>query len=163
MSALIMAGVFIRDENGRYANSPGSDQFRSDHPESMRNMVVLLTGRCAQGCGSPYEAVRTNWPALNAGFGVGLYEYVEKDPETSKSFGPAMREAARPVATVLAQHLPLEDVRTIVDVDVGGATASCSRASSRRARGSRAAASTARTRAGGPRPRCASRATSPVG
>jgi hypothetical protein len=82
-------------------------------------MSMLLTGLYAQGCGSLLEAVQTGKPALNARYGVGLYEYLEEDPETAKIFDRAMQEVARPVAAVLAQHLPLANARTVVDVGGG--------------------------------------------
>jgi C-methyltransferase len=119
MSALMMAGVFARDEDGRYRNTESSEPLRSDGPQSIRYMAMLLTGLYAQGCGSLLEAVRTGRPALDARFGLGLYEYLETDPETSLIFDRAMQEVARPVATVLSQNLPLDNVRTIVDVGGG--------------------------------------------
>ncbi|GAB1639948.1 methyltransferase [Krasilnikovia sp. MM14-A1259] len=119
LSALLMVGVFARDEDGRYRNSEGSEQLRTDHPQSLRHMCMLLTGLYAQGCGSLLEAVQTGKPALNARYGMGLYEYLEQDAETARIFDRAMQEVARPVAAVLAEHLPLENVRTIVDVGGG--------------------------------------------
>lgn len=119
LSALQMVGVFARDEDGRYRNTEGSEPLRTDHPNSLRHMSILLTGLYAQGCGSLFEAVQTGKPALNARFGVGLYEYLEEDPETARIFDLAMQEVARPVAGVLAQHLPLANARTVVDVGGG--------------------------------------------
>ncbi|GAA2529099.1 hydroxyneurosporene-O-methyltransferase [Winogradskya humida] len=119
LDALTMVGVFARDEDGRYLNSESSEQLRTDHPQSMRYMSMLLTGLYAQGCGSLLEAVQTNKPALTVRYGVGLYEYLEKDAETAQIFDKAMQEVARPVAGVLAQHLPLANARTVVDVGGG--------------------------------------------
>jgi hypothetical protein len=80
---------------------------------------MLLTGLYAQGCGSLLEAVQTGKPALSVRYGVGLYEYLEQDPETARIFDRAMQEAARPVAAILAEHFPFDNVRTVVDVGGG--------------------------------------------
>lgn len=119
MKALIMVGVFAQDEEGRYTHSPLSEQLRTGHPQSMRHMCMLLTGLYAQGCGALPEAVQTGQSALNARFGLGLYEYLEQDPETARIFDRAMQEAARPVAAMVAEHYPFENVRTVIDVGGG--------------------------------------------
>ncbi|WP_308129985.1 methyltransferase [Kitasatospora aureofaciens] len=120
MTALTALGVFARDEEGRYTNSPQSEQLRTDHPESIRHLTVLLCGLYAQAAaGGLTQAVRTGTSVMPNAFGVSLYEYLEKDPETARIFDLAMQDWARPIGAVLAEHVPFENVRTVIDVGGG--------------------------------------------
>ncbi|MFH9419147.1 methyltransferase [Streptomyces sp. NPDC017529] len=120
MRAVTALGVFARDEEGRYTNSPLSEQLRTDHPESIRHLTSLLCGLYGQAAsGGLTQAVRTGTSVMPHAFGVSLYEYLEKDAETSRIFDLAMQDWARPIGKVLAEHLTFENVRTVVDVGGG--------------------------------------------
>ncbi|MEU1425368.1 methyltransferase [Kitasatospora sp. NPDC005751] len=123
MTALAALGIFARDEDGRYTNSPQSELLRTDHPDSMRHLTALLCGLYAQAAaGGLAEAVRTGTSVMPHAFGVPLYEYLEKDPETARIFDLAMQDWARPIGKILAEHVPFEDVRTVIDVGGGNGT-----------------------------------------
>ncbi|MER6398371.1 methyltransferase [Kitasatospora sp. NPDC059973] len=123
MTALTALGIFARDEDGRYTNSPQSELLRTDHPDSMRHLTALLCGLYAQAAaGGLAEAVRTGTSVMPHAFGVSLYEYLEKDPETARIFDLAMQDWARPIGKILAEHVPFEDVRTVIDVGGGNGT-----------------------------------------
>lgn len=123
MTALTALEVFTKDEDGRYANSAQSEQLRTDHPESIRHLTALLCGLYGQAAaGGLTEAVRTGTSVMPHVFGVPLYEYLDKDPETARIFDLAMQDWARPIGTVLAEHVPFEDVRTVIDVGGGNGT-----------------------------------------
>ena len=123
LQALTALGVFTRDEEGRYANSPLSEQLRSDHPESVRNLATLLCGLYGHAAtGGLTEAVRTGKSVMPCAFGVPLYEYLDRNPETARIFDRAMQDWARPIGTVLAEHVPFGNVRTVVDVGGGNGT-----------------------------------------
>ncbi|MFI8084019.1 methyltransferase [Kitasatospora sp. NPDC086009] len=123
MTALTALGIFARDEDGRYTNSPQSELLRTDHPDSMRHLTALLCGLYAQAAaGGLAEAVRTGTSVMPHAFGVPLYEYLEKDPETARIFDLAMQDWARPIGKILAEHVPFEDVRTVIDVGGGNGT-----------------------------------------
>ncbi|MFD0279586.1 methyltransferase [Kitasatospora sp. NPDC127111] len=123
MTALTALGVFAKDEDGRYTNSPQSELLRTDHPDSMRYLTALLCGLYAQAAaGGLAEAVRTGTSVMPHAFGVPLYEYLDKDPETARIFDLAMQDWARPIGAVLAEHVPFENVRTVIDVGGGNGT-----------------------------------------
>jgi C-methyltransferase len=123
MDALTALGIFTRDEAGRYANSPQSEQLRTDHPESIRYLAALLCGLYGQAAaGGLAQAVRTGTAVMPAAFGVSLYEYLEKDPETAQIFDLAMQDWSRPIGTLLAQHVPFDNARTVIDVGGGNGT-----------------------------------------
>ncbi|MEU9988129.1 methyltransferase [Streptomyces sp. NPDC048045] len=120
MNALTALGVFARNEEGRYTNSPLSEQLRTDHPESIRYLTALLCGLYAQAAsGGLAQAVQHGTSVMPQAFGVSLYEYLDKDAETARIFDLAMQDWARPIGTVLAEHVPFENVRTVVDVGGG--------------------------------------------
>ncbi|WP_335984376.1 MULTISPECIES: methyltransferase [Streptomycetaceae] len=123
LQALTALGVFTRDEQGRYANSPLSEPLRSDHPESVRNLAALLCGLYGHAAtGGLTEAVRTGTSVMPAAFGVSLYEYLDQHPDSARIFDRAMEDWARPIGTVLAEHVPFAGVRTVVDVGGGNGT-----------------------------------------
>jgi C-methyltransferase len=119
MKALMMVGVFAQDENGSFTNSPLSERLITDHPESVRHLVMLLGGLYFQACGGLLESAKTGKSALQFVFGVPLYEYLERDPAEAEIFNRAMQERARPVAGTLARNYPFENARTVVDVGGG--------------------------------------------
>ncbi|MFE2377395.1 methyltransferase [Streptomyces sp. NPDC059398] len=123
LQALTALGVFARDEEGRYVNSPLSEQLRSDHPESVRNLAALLCGLYGHAAtGGLTEAVRTGKSVMPCAFGVPLYEYLDQNPESARIFDRAMQDWARPIGTILAEHVPFGNVRTVVDVGGGNGT-----------------------------------------
>lgn len=120
MKAVTALGVFARDEEGRYTNSPLSEQLRSDHPESIRHLTSLLCGLYTQAAsGGLTEAVRTGTSVMPHALGVSLYEYLDKDAETARIFDLAMQDWARPIGVLAAEHISFENVRTVVDVGGG--------------------------------------------
>ncbi|MGK5638811.1 methyltransferase [Streptomyces sp. URMC 126] len=120
MKAVTALGVFARDEEGRYTNSPLSEQLRSDHPESIRHLASLLCGLYTQAAsGGLTQAVRTGTSVMPHAFGVSLYEYLDKDPETARIFDLAMQDWSRPIGVLAARHISFEGVRTVVDVGGG--------------------------------------------
>ncbi|HEY7143617.1 MAG TPA: methyltransferase [Streptosporangiaceae bacterium] len=119
MKALTMVGVFARDEDGSFTNSSLSERLKTDHPESVRHLCMLLGGLYFQACGGLLEAVKTGKPALPFVFGVSLYEHLERDPADAEIFDRAMQERAGPVAATLAENYPFENARTVIDVGGG--------------------------------------------
>ncbi|MEU3544391.1 methyltransferase [Streptomyces paromomycinus] len=123
LQALTALGVFTRDADGRYANSPMSEPLRSDHPDSVRHLATLLCGLYGQAAtGGLTQAVRAGTSVMPCTFGVGLYEYLDSHPDTARIFDLAMQDWTRPIATLLADNLPLDDVHTVVDVGGGNGT-----------------------------------------
>lgn len=120
MKAVTALGVFARDEEDRYINSPLSEQLRSDHPESIRHLASLLCGLYAQAAaGGLTQAVRTGTSVMPHAFGVSLYEHLDQDAETARIFDLAMQDWARPIGVLAAEHVSFDGVRTVVDVGGG--------------------------------------------
>ncbi|WP_409180805.1 methyltransferase [Amycolatopsis sp. VS8301801F10] len=120
MQAVAALGIFTVDENRRYANTAASEQLKSDHPQSIRHLASLICGLYGQAAaGGLAKAVKDGTAVMPAAFGVSLYEYLENDAETSRIFDLAMQDWSRPIGVVLAEHVPFENVRVVVDVGGG--------------------------------------------
>ncbi|WP_157408311.1 methyltransferase [Actinoplanes sp. N902-109] len=119
LNALTMAGIFAYDEQGRLTNNETSEPLRTNHPQSMRNLAILLNVLYFQSLGSLVDAVKTGQPALNLRFGMGLYEVMEQDPEMARILDLAMQEWTRPVGATILEHFPFDNVTSIVDVGGG--------------------------------------------
>jgi hypothetical protein len=117
LDALAMVGVFARTEDGRFVNSPGSEQLRTDHPESIRHWCMLAGEMYDDAWSGLLHTVTTGKPGLAEGT---IYDRMAQDPEAARVFDLAMQDLTRPVAPNLARAYAFGDrARTVVDVGGG--------------------------------------------
>ncbi|MFF7247136.1 methyltransferase [Embleya sp. NPDC008237] len=122
MQTLAMWGVFTRDAHDGFALSEAFAPLRADHPRSVRNLCILTAETYDDAFGALSATVRTGRSGFERVFGVSLYEFLEKSPDTGRIFDAAMAELARPTAAALAQEYDFTGVDTLIDVGGGDGT-----------------------------------------
>jgi hypothetical protein len=122
MRTLVVAGLFAREEDGRFANTPDSELLRDGHPQSMRRFCMLAAGDYQRVFQELLHSLRTGEPAARQALGGTLYEHLERMPEAAAVYDRAMEDLARPVGAALCEVIDFSEVRTVVDVGGGRGT-----------------------------------------
>jgi hypothetical protein len=119
MNALAAFGVFRRDADGRFRQSPASQVLRSDHPQSQRAWLeCLLGGEMFEAWGAIEYSVETGQPSFEARHGASWVEFYREHEDAAALFADAMSATthAFEAALLAADAFPAFSVA----VDVGG-------------------------------------------
>ena len=117
MRMLAGRGVFTQDASDRFGLAPLGDPLRSDHPETMRQSMIMHGELHYQAAGALLHTVRTGETAFDHLYGKGLFAYLAEHPEDSAVFNAAMTNSARAWRNPLHEY----DFRSRkLIVDVGG-------------------------------------------
>jgi len=123
MQALAAFGVFRREDDGRFGQSPTSDLLRSDHPRSQRAWIeCILGGEMFEAWAEIESAVRTGRPSFDARHGVSWVEYYREHEDAGALFADAMSATTRAFEDALLAAEPFPSF--CFAVDVGGSQGS---------------------------------------
>ncbi len=124
---LAMVGIFAETEPRRFSLTPPAELLRSDHPQSMRDMVVWLADPFHFKIAAELlHSVRTGQPAVEHVTGEPAFEYFAADRVEFDRFHLAMTNfSAMAVGAVLAAY-DFSPFHAIVDVGGGHGFAICS-------------------------------------
>lgn len=120
MRGLASAGVFQKDADGRFSNSPLSEVLRSDHPESIRGAVHMIGDREHWAShGNMLQSVKTGETAFNYTFGMPVFPYFAEHPEVAEVFDNAMTSFSAPIANAVAATYDFSEAERIADIGGG--------------------------------------------
>ena len=123
MRALAASGVFRREDDGRFGQTPTSDLLRSDHPRSQRAWLeCVLGGEMFEAWGAIESGVRTGRPAFDTRHGVSWVEYYRRHEDAAALFADAMSATTHAFEDALMAVDPFP--RFSLAVDVGGSQGS---------------------------------------
>jgi hypothetical protein len=120
LRALVAAGVFAEQVDGRFALTPMGEHLRTGVKGSLRGF--------ADYCGSDWswrawghllETVRTGRTAFDSVFGEPAFDYLGKHPDESAVFNEAMTGFSSNMAPAVAEAYNFGAFQTIVDVGGG--------------------------------------------
>lgn len=120
LRALASVGIFQETSTETFALTPLAEFLQSDHPQSMRGMIVML--------GEPehYEAwsdllhsVKTGQPAFEHRYKQGIFEYFGSHPEAATIFEECMNSFSRIEEPAILAQYDFSSFRTLVDVGGG--------------------------------------------
>ena len=95
LRALVALGVLAETDTDAFALTPVGHLLRTDHPGSLRAVVLFMTGDVRWRCwGDLLESVRTGEPATQRVLGMSAFEFYAANPEVAEIHAAAM--AARP-------------------------------------------------------------------
>jgi hypothetical protein len=117
LRAATMVGL-LREEGGRYTNSPTGECLRSGTPGSVRDLVIaeLAPGHWLPW-GKLYDAVKSGQPTCRATLGMDLWDYYAKNTEEGTCFARGMGNvSAMAVQEVLASSFDWRRFTHVVDV-----------------------------------------------
>jgi hypothetical protein len=120
LRALTSVGVFRRDADGRYANSPLSEVLRSDVPESIRGAAHMICDREHWNAhGNMLQSVKTGEIAFDYTFGMPVFPYYAQNPEPARVFDEAMTSFNNPIGKAVAAAYDFSEAETIADIAGG--------------------------------------------
>jgi hypothetical protein len=122
LRALASVGVFAEVAPRTYAQSPMGALLATGMPGNLRDFARMQGDAWHWDCwGGLADAVRTGTPAITARFGAAdCFAHLARHPASATVFDAAMAGYASQAHAAIAEIVPLEHVRTIVDV--GGGT-----------------------------------------
>jgi hypothetical protein len=120
LRALASIGVFIEDEQGRFGLTPVAELLRTDAPGSLR-AVALLTGSPLEwgAWGDLLYSVQSGASAVPHVFGVELWEYIARHPETNDIFHQAMSNISATELRAILSAYDFSAIHTLVDIAGG--------------------------------------------
>lgn len=115
---LAAMGVFQEVAGGGYRNNALSSPLRSDHPQTVRAMVLMHN---APEMSRPWfeqltAGVRSGQPPFALTHGQGLYEWMDGHPEFDALFGQAMGEVEALVGDSFATEFHWPAFTRVIDV-----------------------------------------------
>jgi hypothetical protein len=120
MRGLTSVGIFQRDAEGRYTNSPLSEFLRSDHPESFRSAAHMICDREHwRAHGNMLHSVKTGETAFDYTFGQPIFPYYAQNPAPAEIFDNAMTDFSKSIANAVAATYNFSEAETIADIAGG--------------------------------------------
>ena len=120
LRALSSAGVFAEDGNGRFEMSPLAEPLRTDVPNSVRHITIMMGEPWhARAISAMLYSVRTGEPAFAREFGTGLFDFLTEDSEAAAVFNEAMANLSSLDADAIVAAYDFSGVRTLVDIGGG--------------------------------------------
>ncbi|GAA4224523.1 methyltransferase [Actinomadura meridiana] len=109
--------VFAERPGGRYGQTSMSAALRADAPMSMRGMALLMGGSVHwEDWGHLEDAVRTGEPVVPKLRGMGVYDYLDANPEFAEVFNAGMGNLSNLETDAVAAAYDFTRFGTIVDV-----------------------------------------------
>jgi len=122
MRALSSTGILVHLQNDCFALSRLGENLQSDVPGSMRAIVITLGEIHYQAWGNLLHSVRSGSPAFNSVFGMGLFEYLQRDAEAADAFNKGMTDVSSMLAYAVMMAYDFSGISSIVDVGGGHGT-----------------------------------------
>jgi hypothetical protein len=120
LRALAGAGVFVEDENGRFALTPLAGPLRSDAADSIRSYAVMTGERWVwQSVGALEHSLRTGTPAFDKVFGAPLFDYYAAHPDAARVSAEGLKSVGRGQDAAVAAAYDFTSVDMVVDVGGG--------------------------------------------
>jgi len=118
LRALASLGVFREIAPRRFALTPQAELLRTDHPHSLRALILVQGEEAYRAWGDLLYSLRTGAPAFDHAYGMPHFDYLAQHAEASAVFNRTMSEnTARSIAAVVSAYaFPASGVV----VDIGG-------------------------------------------
>ena len=119
LRTLASVGVFTEPEPGVFALTPLGQTLTSSQPGSMRDLAIMWMETHYAPFAELLHTIRTGQPAAEHLYGQPFFSWLSHHPEQASRFTGAMANLTSGFKTAAIASLPLDGIRTIVDV--GGA------------------------------------------
>jgi hypothetical protein len=119
---LTSVGIFSETAPGTFSNNAPSELLRSDHPQSLRGMAVMMTSPSHwQPWGLYEETVRSGRSGPQHAFGADFFTWVNRpeNREQAEVFNSAMTSFSMLTAPLVAEGFDFSRFKRIVDIGGG--------------------------------------------
>lgn len=122
MRALASLGIFRETENRVFELTPLAELLRSDAPNSMRPMALMLGAENYTAWGQVARAVQFGESPFESAYGMPVYEYFGTHPESAENFNQAMTALVTNDNAAILESYDFDRFSSIVDVGGGHGT-----------------------------------------
>jgi hypothetical protein len=120
MRALVSVDVFSQSGEARFGLAPMGECLRSDVPQSLRNMVLMMGAKWRLRTWEEIvHSIKTGKSSFNAVFGMGPFDYFRQNPEAAEVFNRAMVSYTSSIAPAIAAAYDFSACGKLVDVAGG--------------------------------------------
>ncbi len=121
MRALASVGAFAEAEKGVFELTPLATLLRGDVEGSMRGAAVMYGEEFYRAWAAFPSTIQTGEPCWDHVFGMGLFDYLEANPEVSEVFNRGMTDLGRTIYSdrgIVAAY-DFSDLTKVVDIGGG--------------------------------------------
>lgn len=123
---LAMVGIFVETQPRYFALTPSAELLKSDHPQSMRDMVVWIADPFHYKIAADLlHSVKTGQPTVEHVTGKPAFEYFSSDTLEFDRFHRAMTTMSSMAIFPAIEAYDFSSFRTVVDVGGGHGFALC--------------------------------------
>lgn len=127
LRALASVGVFVEDDQKRFASTPLSDTLRTGVPGSLRAFATVELGEeHYPAWGELLHSVKTGGIAFDHAFGVPVWKFFAENPDNARTFNEAMTGMTLAMNEAVLAGYDFSSIGTLVDVGGGHGSLLCS-------------------------------------
>ncbi|MBX2861650.1 MAG: hypothetical protein KTR14_10475 [Vampirovibrio sp.] len=119
MRMLSSIGIFKESESQVFGLTPLAELLCSDSPNSMKPMVMMLSGENYTAWEHLYEGVKSGESPFEKVFGMEIFQYFNTHPNAQQVFNNAMATLIRSDSTAIINAYNYDQHQTLVDVGGG--------------------------------------------
>ncbi len=119
MRLLASYEIFEEKEDKTFYPTPHSDVMRTEVEGTIRSASHLVTKSMWEALGILDHSIRTGEDTYTKLYGKGVFDYLADNPEENVEFDEAMHNYAELENPPLASMMPIEGLKTIVDIGGG--------------------------------------------
>lgn len=119
LRALASLGIFVEDEQRRFALTPMANCLRSDVTGSLRPLAILRGGLQYECWGQLLYSIQTQRSAFEKIHGTPLFDFLSRDPERGRLFDSAMTGVHGRETAAMLEAYDFSGIRTLADVGGG--------------------------------------------
>jgi hypothetical protein len=117
LRALTSVGVFTKQEDGRFAQTPMSDALRNDVSYSMRGFARMANRPWTIGAWTNLErSVRTGISAFEEAYGMSVFDHLTQHPMEMQIVAQAMSSFSAQIGAAVADAYDFSEIQTLADV-----------------------------------------------
>jgi len=123
LRALASVGVFAQQEDGRFVLTPTAELLRTDHPDSLHAMAVMIGGGTQYtSWGELLWSVQTGQTGFQKVYGKPIFQYLEEHPKEAAEFDAAMTAIHGQETSAVLDVYDFSQARKLIDVGGGNGT-----------------------------------------
>ena len=122
LQGLVSTGLLTESQPGTFALTKLGECLKPGAPGALRSWALLWGEEYHHAWGELLEAVRTGTTAFDRAHGANLYEYLDSNPETARTYNEAMTGLAELVYPAVVAAYDFSRSRQVVDIGGGRGT-----------------------------------------
>jgi hypothetical protein len=122
LRALASVGIFVEEGERRFALTPLAEPLRSDRPNSLRPVALMMGEEHYRAWGELLHSVQTGECAFEHMYGMPIFKYLAEHPEAGKTFDAAMTGIHGRESTAMLEAFDFSPAQKLIDIGGGNGT-----------------------------------------